>query len=51
MSVIDVWIFVDMINTRRIKQRTASFYAVHFIPFVKQKLGEVSPVLSCNSRD
>src|SRR5258705_8734070 len=47
----DMWIFVEMIDTARIECRCTSNYAVDLVTFSEQELGQVAAVLSSDSGD
>jgi hypothetical protein len=46
VAVIDMRILIDMIDTLRIKRRSAALDAMDFIALFEQKLGEVRAILA-----
>ena len=50
-KVFFVRVLVQVINAVGVQQRRASLDTMHFIAFLKQKFGQICPILPCNPRD
>src|SRR5450631_1050461 len=51
IAMLDVRIFVEVVDSIRVEERCAALHTVHDITVLQQKLGEIGAVLPGNTRD
>ncbi|EED36416.1 hypothetical protein NOR51B_2367 [Luminiphilus syltensis NOR5-1B] len=44
--MLDMWILVKVINPLSVELRSTAFYAMYFVPFLKQKFSQVGAILA-----
>ena len=50
-NLLFVRILIEVVDTRRVERRRASFYSVHNVSFGQQQFGQIGPVLACGTRN